>query len=121
MGEEKAETLLEEEKKPRGRPKKPKPSEISFEEIQTKLVRLYNFISSLMKSDKTFSEKDLVEESKDLARLANKYESIGFFITLLDPLFFVLGLVNRVNEILAKRRAPKKKVEEGQPVSFTTN
>lgn len=106
------ETIIEEveeeekkEKKRRGR--KPK-VEVSYEEIQQKLVRLFNFFSSLFKSEKKYSEKDFLEESKDLARLSQKYEFIATILTILDPLFLLAGLFTKINEMLNSRKKVDK-------------
>jgi hypothetical protein len=97
--------------------KKPSTStdKLSFEELQQKLARSFNFIAFITKSNKSYRESDFIEEAKDLARIASKYELVTMGLTLLDPLFFLFGIFGKVNEML-KDRQPKQPKQE-QPTA----
>jgi len=117
---EKEKTVIEdvvaeepEGKQKRGRKKAKQKVDISFEELQVKLVKVFNFFASAVKSEKRYTEKDFLEESKDLARWGQKHEIIGYIISLLDPLFFIMGLVNKFYEVMSRReKKGEKKVEK---------
>lgn len=110
------ETIIEEEiegeekpQKKKRRSRKPK-IDVSYEEIQQKLVRIFNLFASLLKSDKKYAEKDFIEESKDLARLSQKYDFIATILTILDPLFLLAGFFTKISDMLNSR----KKVEKAE-------
>lgn len=103
---------LEKEKKKYS--KKQKKTEVSYEEIQAKLVRIYNFLAVMLKSKKRYTEKDFLEESKDIARLSVKYEPIAVILTLLDPFFAVMGLINKFFGITEEIKKSEKVEEHGK-------
>lgn len=84
---------------------------MTYEELQQKLSRTMNFISFVTKSQKSFTENDFCEEAKDLARLSVKYETVSSIISLLDPLFFLFGMVSKFKDILAARPTKKDQPE----------
>lgn len=94
--------------------KKPQPEKLSYEELQQKMCRSFNFAAFLLKSPKTYTEDDFIEEAKDLSRLAGKYSIINTALTLLDPAFFLFGIFGKVKEML-KDRPEKPAKETGQP------
>lgn len=89
---------------------------MSYEEAQINLTRLFNVASVLMKSRKKYKESDFVEEAKDLTRLAQKYDMIAMGLSMLAPLFLVLGLFSKVQEMMASREKPANVEKEKQPV-----
>lgn len=84
---------------------------LSYEELQQKLARTFNFIAFLLKSDKVFTESDFIEEAKDLTRISTKYELVNMALTFLDPLFFLFGIFAKGKEMLKDRPAKKGKDE----------
>jgi uncharacterized membrane protein len=92
--------------------KKSTSGQISYEELQQKLTRSFNFAAFILHSKKTYQEKDFIEEAKDLNRLASKYELINVGLTLLDPLFFLFGIFGKVSEMIKDREPKKPKTEQ---------
>lgn len=108
-GEEVLESPAEEPKKKK---KTAKADLISFEEVQAKLTRMFNGLCVLLKLEKRYKEEDFKEESKDISRMAAKYDLVNVILTLLDPIFLILGFVGKFSEMAAEKG--KKKKEEGQ-------
>lgn len=80
-----------------------KVDKLSYEELQQKLARTFNFLSFVVKSKKSYQESDFIEEAKDLTRLAGKYELVNMGLTLLDPLFFLFGIFSKFRDMLKDR------------------
>lgn len=93
---------------------KAKTGPVSFEENQQKLCRTFNALGFFFKSKKKYAEKDFIEEAKDLTRLANKYDVINLVLTLLDPLFFLFGVLSKFTEMLAAREPKTPKPAAGE-------
>ena len=105
------ETLIEEKpKKKRGKKSK---ADVSYEEIQQKMSRVFNLFATLLKSKKKYSEKDFLDESKDLVRLSQKYDIVATILTILDPLFLLAGFYTKFVEMLNGREKVKK--DKGGP------
>jgi len=82
------------------------------EELQEKFARSFNAVAFFLKLDKTYSESDFTEEAKDLIRLAEKYPVIGDVLTWLDPLFLLLGLLSKINEMVQRTQERKRQKRE---------
>lgn len=105
----------EKQKKPESKKKK---IDFSVEEIQEKLMLLFNFVSFSLKVEKEYKPADFLEESKDIVRLAKKYPTLENILTMLDPLFLILNLTKKaveITKIWRKKEAAKKQVvKDGQ-------
>lgn len=108
----------EEGKKEEKRGRKPKKDavEFSYEELQEKFSRSFNAISYFLKSDKVYKEEDFEEEAKDLSRLAKKYPILADVLTILDPLFLVLGLFSKLRVMLENAKKKKEDKKDGDKV-----
>lgn len=82
--------------------KKKKGTTFALEEIQEKFTKLFDGLSYFLKIDNDYEDSDFQEESKDLIRLSQKYPLVGDILTLLDPLFLVLGLFSKLNTMFKK-------------------
>ena len=103
-----------ESKKKKKSTKKKKSDQVSFEECQVKLARIFNGVCTILGMQTRYSEEDFQEEAKDLSRLASKYDTVNQILTLLDPLFLIMGLINRASTIIQERRQQKhERGEEG--------
>lgn len=98
----------EEKKGKKGRP--PKKESFSVDEIQEKLVAVFNAFSFALKIEKEYKASDFIEESRDIVRLSQKYPIIHTILVLLDPLFLVLSFSKKIMElmkIVRKQRTAK--------------
>ena len=98
----------EEKKGKKGRP--PKKESFSVDEIQGKLVAVFNAFSFGLKIEKEYKASDFIEESRDIVRLSQKYPIIHTILVLLDPLFLVLSFSKKIMElmkIVRKQRTAK--------------
>ena len=100
--------------KKRGGRKKKTADIISYEEAQQKLARVFNGVCALLKIEKRYKEKDFAEEAKDLSRMAGKYDVVNTVLTVLDPLFLVLGLIGKATDIVAENKERKAKIKNEQ-------
>lgn len=99
-------------KKPKRVYNKKKGTTFALEEMQEKFTKLFDGVSYLLKVDNEYSDDDFQEESKDLIRLAQKYPLIGDILTLLDPLFLILGIFSKLNNMF-KRSSKNKQENKG--------
>lgn len=97
--------------------KKSKKINFSIEEIQEKFVKLFGGVAYLLKIENDYEENDFYEESKDIVRLSEKYPALSHVLTILDPLFLVLGIVNKVSEMVKKvNRKKQESIKMGEKV-----
>lgn len=107
------------EKKKGGRPPAKK-VEFTPEELQEKLTSTFNAIALAMRSDKRFTPVDFREEAKDLVRLAGKYPWLSQLLAVLDPLFLVLNILRKFQDLIRELRAKREKAGGSQHEPYPT-
>ncbi|MBT9145235.1 MAG: hypothetical protein DDT42_01105 [candidate division WS2 bacterium] len=97
--------------------KKGKKISINEDEMQEKFVKTFSSIAFLLKIDANYTEKDFETESKELVRLINKNQVLANIITILDPIFLIIGLMTKVIEMAKKVKIRKEQEAQARSES----
>lgn len=92
------------------KPKKKKPPKVGVkaDEARQKIFMLFEGLARFTGKDCSYSEGDFTAEGAGLARLADKFNMVGYVITLLDPLFIALSLAQKYFRLSRKKEAKEQ-------------
>jgi hypothetical protein len=119
--------IKEEPKKKRGRQPGYSPNnstktnkvEFSADECTAKIFQVYNIIGRFKKSDRQRLQVDFIEEGTALSRISGKYPIVSTVLKLFDPLFLLIGIINKFSDHFPKKPKKVKEVPINDPNQFT--
>ncbi len=80
-------------------------------ELQEKFVKVFNAAAYFLKVDLKYTEKDFETEAKELVRLTAKTPFLASLLTILDPIFLIIGLLTKIID-MAKKVKVRKDAED---------
>jgi len=108
-----------EPKKKNGRPAKG--LAVNVAEAKQKLNLLFGGLARILGKEYTYTENDFDAEAQAVVRLSQKFSMVSYVLTLLDPLFMALALVQKFVKLPSKKKQPEQNQQQGQQPGQVVN
>lgn len=92
---------------------------VKVDEARNKINLLFSGLARVFNREYPYTEADFTAEAQGLVRLSDKFSIIGYVITLLDPFFIGLSLVQKFLKMPKKK--PQTQVQNDQPAQEAGN
>jgi hypothetical protein len=108
----------------RGRPTKEpavkpnaKPAGLTAKDIQQKIFLLYNLVTPFLGKEKQYVEEDFDTEAKSIYSVCEKWPIVARVISMFDPIFIILLLLNKFSRQKNKVAPEPGAVSDGKDIN----